>query len=147
MRERIEDLEQLANVILDHIAVRAGARRRELDRSALEVLATHDWPGNVRELQNILERACMLTDRIDLTAGDFATSLPPSALARDGKPRGSRQVRPLAQAIAELERASIRAALEASGGKKTAAARLLGISRSSFYQKVAEYGLESYPHS
>ena len=132
LRERLADLDALAETLLESIALRTGMPQRELEASALAALAAHDWPGNVRELRNALEQAAMLTDHARLSARDFNGVLParPEAAARPAGPR------PLPEQIAELERRSIRAALEASRGNKVAAAKLLGISRATLYEKL-----------
>ena len=123
----------LAENLLEGIAIRTGMPQRELDPSALAVLASYRWPGNVRELRNVLEQAAMLTDSARLTAEDFAAILPASA-AREARVGG---MRPLPEQIAELERSSIRLALAATGGNKVSAARMLGISRATLYEKLS----------
>jgi len=133
LRERLADLEALAENLLESIAARSGMPQRELAPGALAVLAAHEWRGNVRELRNVLEQAAMLTDRARLDAEDFAAILP-RAEALGPAP----QARPLPQLIAELERSSIRSALEATGGNKVSAAKMLGISRATLYEKLAE---------
>ena len=141
LRERLLDLEALAESLLESIALRTGMPQRELAPSALAALAAHRWPGNVRELRNALEQAAMLTDNARLSAEDFLSILPggeraaASALAQ--------ALRPLPQLIAELERSSIESALSATGGNKVSAARLLGISRATLYEKLA--GLKRLP--
>jgi transcriptional regulator with PAS, ATPase and Fis domain len=147
LRERASDLEAIAEDLLNQIAQRTGMPQRELTPSALRVLAVHPWPGNVRELRNVLEQAAMLTDNVRLTEADFAPALASSAgvaaaVATAAEPARSpgtaaRPPAPLPQAIAELERKSILSALEATGGNKVSAARLLGISRATLYEKLA----------
>jgi transcriptional regulator with PAS, ATPase and Fis domain len=133
LRERLTDLEALAESLLESIAVRTGMPQRELAPSALAALAAHPWPGNVRELRNTLEQAAMLTDNARLTAEDFASILP----AATPETLKAAQLRPLPQLIAELERSSIQSALAATGGNKVSAARMLGISRATLYEKLA----------
>jgi transcriptional regulator with PAS, ATPase and Fis domain len=133
LRERFGDLPALAENLLESIAARTGMPQRELAPGALAALAAHEWRGNVRELRNALEQAAMLTDRARLEAEDFAAVLPGAPAARPAQP-----LRPLPQLIAELERSSIRSALEVTGGNKVSAARLLGISRATLYEKLAE---------
>jgi transcriptional regulator with PAS, ATPase and Fis domain len=133
LRERFGDLPALAENLLESIAARTGMPQRELAPGALAALAAHEWRGNVRELRNSLEQAAMLTDRARLEAEDFAPVLPGAPAARPAQPP-----RPLPQLIAELERSSIRSALEATGGNKVSAARMLGISRATLYEKLAE---------
>jgi len=137
LRERLSDLEALTESLLESIAARSGMPQRELAPTALAMLAAQSWRGNVRELRNVLEQAAMLSDRARLTAEDFAGILP--APAKDD-PAAQRALRPLPQLIAELERNSIRSALAATGGNKLSAARLLGISRATLYEKLAAMG-------
>ena len=134
LRERLADVEALAEHLLENIAARTGMPQRELAPSAIGALAAHPWPGNIRELRNVLEQAAMLTDNPRLAAEDFARVLP--ALAGVRAPAGG-TLRPLPEQIAELERSSIRLALAATGGNKVSAARMLGISRATLYQKMS----------
>jgi transcriptional regulator with PAS, ATPase and Fis domain len=137
LRERLSDLEALAENLLESIAARTGMPQRELTPGALAALASHGWRGNIRELRNALEQAAMLTDHARLAADDFAAIVPRAAADAAGEPPVA-PLRPLPQLIAELERSSIRAALEATAGNKVSAARLLGISRATLYEKLAE---------
>ncbi|MCC6209617.1 MAG: sigma 54-interacting transcriptional regulator [Burkholderiales bacterium] len=134
LRERLADLPALAESLLESIAARTGLPQRELDPSALALLAAHRWPGNVRELRNALEQAAMLTDNARLSAADFAHVLPAQAVPAER--RKAAPLRPLPQLIAELERSSIESALAATGGNKVSAAKLLGISRAKLYDKL-----------
>jgi transcriptional regulator with PAS, ATPase and Fis domain len=143
LRERLTDIEALCEAMLEQIALRSGVPQRELGPAALHLLKAYDWPGNVRELRNVLERVAMLSERIHLDAADFAGVLPvePSAVRPGGT--ANRAPRPLADAVADVERATIVAALRAAGGKKANAARMLGISRSKLYDKMTELGIVS----
>ncbi len=129
LRERTDDLEALAENLLEQIAARSGMPLRELAADALELLAAQPWRGNVRELRNVLEQAAMLSDNIRLEAADFRSILPAQIVA----PRPQS----LPQAIAHLERDRIRSALATTGGNKVSAARMLGISRATLYEKLA----------
>jgi transcriptional regulator with PAS, ATPase and Fis domain len=139
LRERLADLDALAESLLEQIAQRSGMPQRELTPGALQALAGYEWRGNVRELRNALEQVAMLTDKIRLEAEDFAAILHrtvPSPAQRAGAKVGASEP-PLPQRIAELERESIRSALAATGGNKVSAAKLLGISRATLYEKLA----------
>jgi transcriptional regulator with PAS, ATPase and Fis domain len=129
LRERIADLDAIAENLLESIAARTGMPQREFTASALDALAAHPWPGNVRELRNVLEQAAMLTDNSRLDAADFRGIL-------KGTPPPKRAHRPLPELIAELERRTIESALAATQGNKVSAARLLGISRATLYEKL-----------
>ena len=138
LRERLADLEALAESLLESIAMRTGMPQRELAPSALATLASHLWPGNVRELRNVLEQAAMLTDNHRLDESDFAAILPTAtAVPRGEEPAPPQSLRPLPQLIAEIERNSIESALAATGGNKASAAKLLGISRATLYERLA----------
>jgi transcriptional regulator with PAS, ATPase and Fis domain len=143
--DRLEDLEPLAEALLDDIARRSGLPHKALASDALERLAQHAWPGNIRELRNVLEQAALMTDDLLLTARHLsivpAGAVPQAAAAATptrplAAPEPAVPIKPLPQAIAELEMRAIREALAATGGNKLAAAKLLGISRATLYEKL-----------
>jgi transcriptional regulator with PAS, ATPase and Fis domain len=141
LRQRSDDIDILAESILDRLRLKNGEGPRELDRSAINALKAHDWPGNVRELHNVLERVCMLVDVPILTAEHFAgiflpASAPPAPVA---------PALELATAVHQAERAAIAAALEQTCGNKSAAAKLLAISRASLYERMTALGMIASP--
>ena len=140
LRERMTDLPALCETILEQIAIRTGQPPREVDPLGQEALAAHDWPGNVRELRNVLEQACLLSDELVIAQETLTQILP-----GDGKPQASRSrpMQALSAVVEEAERAAILAALHATKGKKAPAAKLLGISRSKLYDKLAQHELLS----
>jgi transcriptional regulator with PAS, ATPase and Fis domain len=141
LRERLADLEALAEVLMEDIVRRAGIGPRTLSADALEALARQSWPGNIRELRNTLEQAVLMSDDRVLTAGHFSTAAtrasapPPSPLPPLPPPR----LRPLAEQVAELERRAIHEAMAATAGNRAAAARLLGMPRSVLYQRLQRF--------
>jgi transcriptional regulator with PAS, ATPase and Fis domain len=153
LRERIADLEPLVEALAEDIARRSGLPHKGLSADALELLARQPWPGNIRELRNTLEQASLMTDDMVLGEPHFEgvlghgrpvdgvtlvpTSTPTPAVDVQAAPAAAEPIRPLPEAIAELERRSIQAALVATGGNKLAASRLLGISRATLYEKLA----------
>ncbi len=158
LRERLDDIEALAEALLEDIVRRAGMASRSLAPDALELLMRQDWPGNIRELRNVLEQACLMGDEMLLQSAQLAPYLkhaagasarsvaaapgdrPGAALLAEPSPDDPRLLRPLAEQIAELERAALRAALRATGGNKLAAAKLLRMSRASLYDKLPLLG-------
>jgi DNA-binding NtrC family response regulator len=165
LRERITDLEAMADALLDDIARRGGLPHKSLSSEALDLLMRQRWPGNIRELRNVLEQAALMTDDMLLAPWHFAAALQldadaraaalqavPEQPARMAQPAAATlpaaavpvaadapQPRPLPEQVAELERAAIGAALRATAGNKLAAARMLRISRAAFYDKLARY--------
>jgi len=136
LRERLADLEALCQTHLEGFADGSGLPQRELALDALQFLTGHDWPGNVRELRNLLERVCAQSDSQVLHAADFAPFLP-QASGRDSG--DSEQVETLDGILQRAERSALENALGASGGNKARAARLLGISRSRLYERLARH--------
>jgi DNA-binding NtrC family response regulator len=136
LADRLEDLEPLADALLDDIARRSGLPHKALASDAMELLARHSWPGNIRELRNVLEQAALMTDDLVLGARHLALEplRPTAPTTGAAAPAAARK--PLPQAIAELEMRAIREALAATGGNKLAAAKLLGISRATLYEKL-----------
>jgi transcriptional regulator with PAS, ATPase and Fis domain len=143
LRERLQDLEALCEVMLERIAERTGLPPRELSAEALAALSAYSWPGNVRELRNVLEQVTMLAESPRIVAEDFASILPDAALqshqARMADSRATTQR--LADAVAEAERRAIQAALRMTNGNKVTASRLLGISRATLYEKMTILGV------
>jgi DNA-binding NtrC family response regulator len=112
--------------------------------SGLAALAHYDWPGNVRELRNILERALILSDTGRLTGDDFARILPGGSGTRIATPAAApATVVPYAEAEAAFEKRTLECALQAANGQISEAARMLRISRATFYKKLAKFGLAS----
>ncbi|MES3014456.1 MAG: helix-turn-helix domain-containing protein, partial [Pseudomonadota bacterium] len=148
LRERLADLEALVDTLSEDIARRSGLAHKTLSADALDLLAHHRWPGNIRELRNALEQASLMTDDLLLTAAHFASlATDPQEVVLTPAPRSPAllraptvsgvAVKPLSEAVAELEGRAIREAMLATGGNKLAASRLLGISRATLYEKLA----------
>ncbi|QKO22146.1 sigma-54-dependent Fis family transcriptional regulator [Rhodoferax sp. BAB1] len=145
LRERRSDIPALVEALGEELAQRSGLPQPEYTPEAMDLLAAQLWRGNVRELRNVLEQAALLGDssRIDgeritrvlRETGIEQLEAPlPAALPVRAAPEGG--VRPLAEQVAELERLAIAAALTACGGNKVAAARMLGISRATLYERL-----------
>jgi transcriptional regulator with PAS, ATPase and Fis domain len=103
----------------------------------LRRIMEYDWPGNVRELRNVLERALTMSEDGGVLDADAIFKVLPRQGSRPVATQPPRPVRPLAQTLAEAEAHAIEEALLATRGNRTRAARLLGISRSVLYEKLA----------
>jgi DNA-binding NtrC family response regulator len=137
LRERREDIPLLVDHFLGRSQESIGKPVRGIDDDALERLVAYDWPGNVRELENVLERAVILarTDRVAIS------DLPANLTAPPGERRGAGRDLSLRRARRALEARMIREALEATGGNRTHAARLLGISHRALLYKLKEHAI------
>jgi transcriptional regulator with PAS, ATPase and Fis domain len=139
LRERPGDLEALVETLAEDIARRSHLPHKGLSADALDMLARHAWPGNIRELRNVLEQATLMTDDAVLTAHHFSALVTPLVAAPAGPASAAAAaVLPLPRAVADLEVQAIRAALEATGGNKLAASKMLGISRATLYEKLGK---------
>lgn len=138
LRDRKEDLEILASLFSERVAVSLDQPMRDLASSATDVLKGYDWPGNVRELANVIEQVYARTEGERITAEDFAEILPRTAIHG---PTSSSKPLPLAEAVDDLERSLILAALENAKGSKFEAARNLGLSRTNLYAKLRKHGI------
>jgi len=137
LRERPDDIEPLAEALLEDIARRSGLPTRSLAPDAVERLAREPWPGNIRELRNMLEQAALMHDDLVLHAAHFAAPGASTAPAAPAPP--SNLLQPLPDQVAALERAAIAAALRATGGNRQAAAKMLHMSRAALYDRLARY--------
>ncbi len=136
LRERTSDIPALATALLAASARSAGRQPLRFADAALARLAAHDWPGNVRELCNIVERLVVFTDEDVIeeqaTAEELARSQPPQ----------SRRSVSLVGRRSDAERDAVSEALRRSNGNRTQAARLLGVSRRTLYNRLSELGLD-----
>ena len=154
LRERRGDIALLIEALGEDIAARGGGPQLELAPDAQAMLAAQAWRGNIRELRNVLEQLALRSDSHHIEAAQVAAVLqeaglpalaelpaPEAGTAHATKTPGAAAApRPLPEQIAELERQAIRAALAHTHGNRTAAAKLLGISRASFYDRLASMG-------
>lgn len=145
LRERKDDIGPLALHFLKELAGEGEATRRRLAPEAVELLARHDWPGNVRSLMEEIERAVLVTEAgsvIGINA--FSEAVRGSAgggtTVKDSELPGG-PIRPLAEAIAETERALIRKTLAYHEGNKSKTARTLGLTRRGLDLKLKRLGL------
>src|SRR5690606_34294935 len=136
LRERMEDLPDLASALLDRIAKRRKVRHGwSLSEAALEAFQAYHWPGNIRQLENVLERATAFTDGEVLDAADFVLLLEPG---NPGEQAGGAR----SLTLLELEREAFTRAYLANGRNKAKTARELGISERSVYNLIERHGLK-----
>jgi transcriptional regulator with GAF, ATPase, and Fis domain len=143
LRERREDIPLLVDRFLDEFAAANKSPRRGISEDAMEALLRYDWPGNVRELRNEVHRAAALSDKVivPLVLGTPVRrkSDEPEVIAGLGEKSLKDMVRDL---TVDLERRVIREALRRTEGRKSAAARLLGVSRPTLDAKIETYGID-----
>ncbi len=153
LRERREDIPELARFYLSEVANELGVAAKALSSGAVEYLSKYDWPGNVRELVNVCQRLTVTAAGREITEQDLPQELGGAAHARSGAgwtadladwadaqlAAGGRPL--LAEALPEFERTLIQAALRRARGKRLEAAKLLGWGRNKLTRKIKELGL------
>jgi two-component system, NtrC family, response regulator PilR len=139
LRERPEDVLELAESILRRLGRRMKMPPQMLAKDALAALEAYAFPGNVRELENILERAITLSTSGEITANDI--QLRPTS-AGVGATIDSTGVGPLGDHLEDIERDAILKALEQTRYNKTAAAKLLGMSFRALRYRIKKLGIE-----
>lgn len=137
LRDRREDIVVLARRFADEIARTLARPVAGLTPEAEAILAMQSFPGNVRELRNAIERAVALAEGHRVTPEDLIDLWQPAAPGGAATVHGS-----LRDAVESAERSSIRAALEATEGAISAAARRLGISRKNLWEKMRRYDMK-----
>jgi DNA-binding NtrC family response regulator len=135
LRERPEDIPLLARSFLERLAHELRKEAEDLSEGALKALLSHRWPGNVRELENAVERALVTAKGRVLTEEDFAFLRPVSEAAPGWSV-------PTHLPLADVEKSVIAATLRRNDGNVKETAAVLGIDRSTLYDKLKRYGIE-----
>jgi len=140
LRERLDDVPQLVDMLLDRVAKQIGVKRPDISDEAMDKLMGYAYPGNVRELENILERAVTLCADARVEPGDIQLKqgagfdLPPvgEESAGDG----------LEGQLEHIEREAIMKALEQTRYNKTKAAALLGMTFRQLRYRTKKLGID-----
>jgi transcriptional regulator with PAS, ATPase and Fis domain len=137
LRDRMEDVPELVQAFLDEFNDRHGRAVRGVDDDALDVLRRHRWPGNVRELRNVLERAVIVCPD-DLIRAEHLPVFD-GAPAPVAKATEAEVVLSVGTTVESAEKELILRTLAQTGGNKTRAAGILGISLKTLHNKLHKY--------
>jgi two-component system response regulator HydG len=132
LRDRKQDILQLVHHFIELHGATDGVA--DFSPEFMNRLMQYDWPGNVRELENAVQRALLFSEGPRIEFKDLPSTL---AYRNSSSSEGSDTSR-----LRDLERRAIMEALEAVGGDRLRAAKLLGIGKTTIYRKLKEYGLE-----
>jgi transcriptional regulator with PAS, ATPase and Fis domain len=138
LRERKEDISMLAKYLLRKVSDDMGRFVTEITPKAMELLEEYDWPGNIRELENTIERAINLVDK---EARIKVSHLPYYIQSLNNNNADTFYNINLKKLVSELEITEIKKAISISKGNKFHAAKMLGISRTSLYEKMQKYNM------
>lgn len=134
LRERIEDIPIMAEHLLGDLATDLARGDIKLEPDSMKALQSYSWPGNVRELRNVIERAVLLSEQKNIRFKD---------LHFDGQPGRPSVYLDSNLTLSELEQLHIERVLREEKGRVERAATRLGIPRSSLYQKIKKYNLNT----
>lgn len=135
LRERKEDIPELAQVFLSKYNAKLGKKVSSISKEGFNALNNYDWPGNVRELEHQIERAVALTSASMLSADDFdfeRRTLPSETSTTSGADPRS---------LEDLEKDHILRVLKEVDYNKSKASEILGIDRATLYRKAQKYGI------
>ena len=137
LRERREDIPYLADFFLKQYADKNHRLIQGFTPRATDLLMRYDWPGNVRELENIIERAVIMSRGEMITPLEF----PNDIQELDEELKDSQISLTPGRSLKEVEKAMILRTLEETGGNRTHAARILGITRRTLQLRLKDYGI------
>ncbi len=141
LRERPEDIIELADSFLDEIGQTVGRPAAGIARAAREQLTAYHWPGNVRELRNAIERAVILADGGYIRPEHLPVTAPRPVGLTGGELNGTAALPAGGVNLEAIERSLVVKALAQARHNKTRAAKLLGLTRAQLYTRIEKYGL------
>ncbi|WP_227763193.1 sigma-54-dependent transcriptional regulator [Zhaonella formicivorans] len=136
LRERVEDIPQLAQLFLRNFCIKFGKKIQDISQEALAILLNYEWPGNVRELENVLERAVILCEGQKIEATDL-----PAELQTFKKCASPAAKLPFKEAVAAFQKELIMSALEESSWVQAKAAELLGLKRTTLNEMLKRFNI------
>jgi DNA-binding NtrC family response regulator len=149
LRERVGDIPTLARAFLAEAVREHGLEARAWDEGGLDALGRHDWPGNIRQLRNVVERLAVMADGPVVGAREVLRELgrdrvvaaPDAGVAAAVAAVGEGATDPMRVQREQAELQAIRTTLDRCGGNRTTAARLLGVSRRTLYNRLERFGM------
>jgi DNA-binding NtrC family response regulator len=142
LRERAEDIPQLVQMFMQHYAQQNKKDVVNIDSDVMDAFKGHPWPGNVRQLRNVIERALIVCEGRTIRKND----LPEDFRAATSPDGGFVKIR-LGASLDEVEKEMITRTLEFTGGNKTRAADVLGVSAKTLYNKLERFSQQPQPQT
>lgn len=148
LRNRPGDIVLLAEHFLEHFAGEYEKPVRQFDATTLQAITRYPWPGNVRELENSIERAVLLCEGDEIRVNDLALEEPISQVTEPATHETTflqGPLLPLKKALEAPEKRIIERALAANGGNRNSTAKMLGVNRTTLFNKMRKYDLLDTP--
>ncbi|MFS0780397.1 sigma 54-interacting transcriptional regulator [Bacillus sp. 1P06AnD] len=152
LSQRLEDIPHLVKMFINKFSSELGIRVTGIEKNAIDALKAHEWPGNVRELENVIRRAVYLIDGEQIKLSDLPEHIshiviPPNwTVEKEDEPEMvympvSSQIESYGTSLEERERELIIGTLEQTDGNRSKAAKLMGMGRSTLYEKMNRLGI------
>jgi PAS domain S-box-containing protein len=135
LRERQEDIPLLADALFRRVRLKHGKNIQGISPAAMDLFMRHSWPGNVREMKSAFEYACIACRGGSIEPGDLPQDI-------SGAAGCSRQAGGLGGGLETLKRERLVAAMREAGENQSEAARLLGVSRTTVWKQIRQFGLK-----
>ncbi len=146
LAERRDDIPELIEFFMDHIAATSGMPKRRIAEDAMAILQAHDWPGNIRQLRNTVERLLILSAgdpsadiTADLLPSEIGSLVPTTPAGAGGEKLMSL---PLREAREVFEREYLMAQINRFGGNISRTAEFIGMERSALHRKLKSLGID-----
>ncbi|MDH5683314.1 MAG: sigma-54 dependent transcriptional regulator [candidate division WOR-3 bacterium] len=138
LRKRPEDIPLLVDFFLDNLKI-SGKGEKIISPEAMEMLQDYDWPGNIRELRNVIERMIILSERNTIKVRDLPFTTPNHKAAKQSSLMlsGERYL-----TLEQLEKIYIEKVLKNCHGHRSRAAKILGVTRHTLYNKLRHFGID-----
>jgi transcriptional regulator with PAS, ATPase and Fis domain len=149
LRARINDLPLIANSLIKKLERKFHRHGIQISNEVFQILKGHHWPGNVRELENVLERCInvlngnvITPEQLPLYLYENPINIKTGSQIDSFQSKGDKQYKTLKEILEDTEKEAIHRALIESQGNKIEAAKLLGVSKSTFYEKCKLYQIK-----
>lgn len=140
LKERIEDIPLLASFFLTKYSEQNRKNTKGFTPIAMDMLTQYGWPGNIRELENAIERAIILCTSDLVSEKDLPPSITQNAIER-GAVQAIQSENITGRSLQDIEKSAITGTLAQTGGKKSEAAKILNITRTTLDNKMKKYGI------
>jgi PAS domain S-box-containing protein len=141
LRERAEDIPELVQLFTREFALQHGKPIPRFEPEVIVTLMNYSWPGNIRQLRNVIERLVILTDDDLISREHLPSSIQVPRIETESAPVLAPVISKEEPVRTDTELQRIQQVLRTTYGNKAAAARLLGVSRGTLYNKMRKYGL------
>ena len=143
LRERGDDRVILARHFMEQISHEMGIAPKPFSADATDVLKLHNWPGNIRELKNVIQRAVVHSEGPEIDARHLSIfDREWNTERKNDDPGQTIHIPDIGMTLSEIEAEALRITLKLTRGNRSAAARILAISRPTIHRKIRDYSLE-----